>query len=71
MAETCTLSLRVPSWRLRRRVRKFVRGEQVLVEDVAGNVYPVEMKRDQLVLSLECVPCRTSQGAKGVSGQCT
>ena len=62
MAEVCTKSHRIPSWRLRRTIRRFMRGEPVIVEDTAGTVYSVEMKRDQLVFSASCD--HRSRGAK-------
>ncbi len=54
MAETCEIALKqIPSRNLRKQVRSFVKGEEVLVQDISGQCYSVEIKRNKLVLKPE------------------
>ena len=51
MAETCEISLKsLPSRSLRKQVKGFLRGEEVSVRDISGQIYSVDLKRNKLVL---------------------
>ena len=51
MAETCIIKIGdLPGRRLRRKVRVFMQGEEVSVEDAAGRRYGVAIRRDKMVL---------------------
>ncbi|UCH03688.1 MAG: hypothetical protein JSW05_08815 [Candidatus Thorarchaeota archaeon] len=51
MAETCIINIGdLPGRRLRRKVRVFMQGEEVSVEDAAGRRYGVAIRRNKLIL---------------------
>lgn len=51
MAETCEISLKsLPTRSLRKQVKSFLRGEEVSVRDISGQIYQVDLKRNKLVL---------------------
>lgn len=52
MAETCVINIRdLPGRKLRKRVRVFLQGESVSVEDVEGQSYGVSLQRNKLLIS--------------------
>lgn len=54
MAETCEIALKqIPSRNLRKQVRSFVKGEDVTVQDISGQIYSVDIKRNKLILKPE------------------
>ncbi|MHA2187083.1 MAG: hypothetical protein ACXADL_02240 [Candidatus Thorarchaeota archaeon] len=51
MAETCIIRIRdIPTRKLRKKVRGFLKGEGVSVEDEYGQLYAVSIERNKLVL---------------------
>ncbi|MFW9920874.1 MAG: hypothetical protein ACFFED_14840 [Candidatus Thorarchaeota archaeon] len=64
MAETCEIALKqIPSRNLRKQVKSFVKGDDVLVQDISGQLYSVELKRNKLVLKPEkSVDAQNSDG---------
>ncbi|MFQ5832220.1 MAG: hypothetical protein ACE5H4_05940 [Candidatus Thorarchaeota archaeon] len=54
MAETCILKIGdIISRKLRRRVRVFLEGDEVSVEDVNGRRYGVVIHKNKLILRLD------------------
>ncbi len=54
MAETCEIALkRIPSRSLRKQVKEFIKGDDVSVRDITGQLYSVDLKRNKLVLKPE------------------
>ncbi|MHA2068583.1 MAG: hypothetical protein ACXABY_29830 [Candidatus Thorarchaeota archaeon] len=52
MAETCVINIRdLPGRRLRKRVRVFLQGEAVSVEDDEGQTYGVTIQRNKVMIS--------------------
>ncbi|MFW9800249.1 MAG: hypothetical protein ACFFD9_07430 [Candidatus Thorarchaeota archaeon] len=53
MAETCIIEIGdIPGRKLRRRVRVFLQGDEVLVEDANGRRYGVLIQKNRLILRL-------------------
>ncbi len=51
MAETCIIRIGdIPGRKLRRRVRVFLEGDEVSVEDVEGRRYGVVIHKNKLIL---------------------
>ncbi len=52
MAETCVINIRdLPGRKLRKRVRVFLQGDAVSVEDDEGQTYGVTIQRNKLLIS--------------------
>ncbi|MFW9968168.1 MAG: hypothetical protein ACFFEA_13515 [Candidatus Thorarchaeota archaeon] len=52
MAETCIINIRdLPGRKLRKRVRVFLKGEAVSVEDEEGQTYGVTIQRNRVLIS--------------------
>ena len=52
MAETCIINIRdLPGRKLRKRVRVFLKGEAVSVEDEEGQTYGVTIQRNKVLIS--------------------
>ena len=67
MAETCEITLKIfPSRKMRKQVKNFMKGEDVTVKDISGQIYSVELKRNRLVLTPE-----DTMVVQEISGECT